>query len=412
LTDNQRDGATSGFKAVVGCSASLFWSGAFIFGFPGVMAPQWKDQFNASQGALGSILFFVLAAVGIFMFFVGKWQERVGIRQTITVGAVITALNVLFLSFASNLYMIYAFAFIAGASSCLIYTPSLTCVQRWYPEKRGLVSGAVNVTFGLSAALMSPVFVLLIDTIGYSSMICLVGAVALVSGILSSRLTGTPPVNQTSLTSSGSSCPSANLIHFDKPLGLMEIISTRSFRLLWLSWALQGAAGISMVPLSTSYGISKSYSIESAVVILMAFNFASGVMRLLSGVVSDHLGRNVTMSICFLMSSLAYVGLAHSDSLLWMSVCAAFIGFAFGTLFTVSAPLVTDCFGIQNFGSVFGIVFTAYGFFSGPLGPALSGFVLDMTQDYRLVFYYLSLFSFVASLLILFVKPVAGRKRK
>ena len=394
-------GTASGSRAVAGCAASLIWSGAFIFGFPGVMAPYWKEQFNASQGAIGSILFFVLAAVGLFMFLVGRWQERIGIRRTITAGSVITSLNVLLLSQASSLYMIYAFAFIAGASSCLIYIPSLTCVQRWYPEKRGLVSGAVNITFGLSAALMSPVFVFMMDTVGYVQMLHILGIISLVAGILSSQLTDAPA----DPPKAGPGAEVTATIFTEKPMTVSEIVRTRNFQLLWLSWALQGAAGIAMVPLSTAYGMYRNYPMEAAVVILMAFNFTSGIMRLLSGFMSDYVGRNRTMSVSFLLAGLAYIALAHSGNLVWMSIFAAFIGFAFGTLFTVSAPLVTDCFGIQNFGAVFGIVFTAYGFFSGPLGPALSGLALDITKDFSLVFYYLSSFCFIASILVLFIKP-------
>lgn len=395
----------SGLKSVLGCAASLFWSGAFIFGFPGVMAPYWKNQFGASQGALGSILFFVLAGAGIFMFLVGKWQEPLGIRRTITAGVIITSVNVLFVSMASSLWMIYAFAFVAGASSCLIYIPSLTCVQRWYPEKRGFVSGAVNITFGLSAGLMSPVFVILMDHLGYHGMILFLGLTSLVWGVFSSRFANVPPIHGAHPEFSDLGNATIKQMHLDKLMSVREIIGSRSFRLLWLSWALQGSTGIAMVSLSTAYGMSNNYPIESAVLILVSFNLASGIMRLLSGMLSDYIGRNLTMSISFMLSGLAYLGLSHSHDLIWMSIFAGLVGFAFATLFTVSAPLVTDCFGIQNFGMVFGMVFTAYGFISGPLGPALSGFILDITNDFSLVFYYLSAFSFLASILILFVRP-------
>ncbi len=400
--------SVSGLRSVLGCAGSLFWSGAFIFGFPGVMAPYWKMNLNASQGAIGSIMFFVLAGAGIFMFSVGKWQEVLGIRRTITIGVVITSLNVLLLNFASDLFIIYVFAFIAGASSCLIYVPSLTCVQRWYPEKRGLVSGAVNITFGLSAGLMSPIFLRLLDSIGYENMIYLLGVVSLVSGTFSSRLAHVPPIVDHTRENNVSATAALRQMNLDVLMTVREITGNRAFRFLWLTWALQGSTGIAMVSLSTAYGISKNYPVESAVMILVAFNLASGSMRLISGVLSDYIGRNLTMSASFILCGMAYLGLLNSNDLIWMCLFSAFIGFAFATLFTVSAPLITDCFGIQNFGAVFGLVFTAYGFFSGPLGPVLSGFILDITRDFSSVFYYLSAFSFIAGILILFVRPVPG----
>ena len=65
-----------GIWAVAGCAAAIFWCGAFIFGFPGVMAPYWQQTLNVGRGAIGNILFFVLVAVGIFMFFVGAGKNE------------------------------------------------------------------------------------------------------------------------------------------------------------------------------------------------------------------------------------------------------------------------------------------------------------------------------------------------
>ena len=50
-------------------SVAKFWLGAFIFGFPGVMGPEWQRMFHVGQGPIGHTLFLVLVAAGIFMFF-------------------------------------------------------------------------------------------------------------------------------------------------------------------------------------------------------------------------------------------------------------------------------------------------------------------------------------------------------
>ncbi len=112
----------------------------------------------------------------------------------------------------------------------------------------------------------------------------------------------------------------------------------------------------------------------------------------------------------FVMSAgLAYVLLPHLDGLAVWAVLAAVVGFAFGTLFAVSAPLATDCFGMAHFGAIFGLVFTAYGFVAGPLGPWLSGHVLDSTQgNFQVVFTYLGVFFFASAVLIWFARPPKG----
>ena len=181
-----------GILAVIGSAAAIFWPGAFIFGYPGVMGPLWQQRFGVGRGAIGNTLFFVLVAVGCFMFFVGRWQERWGTRRMILLGAVLFGLNQFLVAFADRLWMIYAWAFINGATASFIYIPGLTTVQRWFPEKRGLVSGIVNLVYGLSAAVMSPLFGTLLLRLGYQSMNILLAWTALTMGILAALATDSP----------------------------------------------------------------------------------------------------------------------------------------------------------------------------------------------------------------------------
>ena len=57
------------------CCVAAFIPGAFIFGFPGVMGLYWQTLFQVSRADIGQILFFVLTAVGIHMFVVGRLLE-------------------------------------------------------------------------------------------------------------------------------------------------------------------------------------------------------------------------------------------------------------------------------------------------------------------------------------------------
>jgi OFA family oxalate/formate antiporter-like MFS transporter len=190
-----------------------------------------------------------------------------------------------------------------------------------------------------------------------------------------------------------------------------ESLRTKSFWFFWLTWALQGAAGIAMVTLSTQFGLSLGLALGSAVVILTAFNVTNGLSRLLMGHLSDVVGRNAAMSVTFYAAAAAYFILPHVNGVVTAAVLAAIIGFAFGTLFAVSAPLASDCFGLAHFGSIFGVVFTAYGFAAGPLGPWFSGYLLDATNgNFVVVFSYLGLFCALSGVFIRFVVPPHVRR--
>ena len=101
------------------------------------------------------------------------------------------------------------------------------------------------------------------------------------------------------------------------------------------------------------------------VYILTGFNGLNGMGRLVCGRLSDKYSKQKILMTVFLMASCAYFLMPQFTSLYIISFLACFIGLAFGALFTVSAPLVTEVFGLENFGKVFGLVFTAYGFFAG-----------------------------------------------
>ncbi len=406
---NLKDKNHRGLLAIIGSSIAIFWPGALIFGFPGVMAPYWMKTFHVGRGAIGNILFFVLAAVGTFMFLVGRWQEKFGIRRMITTGAIICGLSSLLIAYASNLYLLYLWAFLIGVSSAFVYIPAVTTVQKWYPTRRGLVSGIVSLLFGLSAAIMSPLFRYMFESMGYVPMNLTVAALALLIGIFAAQFTEGPETAPSPQPVTPGRQPKTP-VKITESLTVKESLRMRSFWFLWLTWAFQGAAGIAMVTLSTAYGLSKGLAMESAVVILTAFNITNGGSRLIMGFFSDIVGRNLAMSLTFLAAGGAYFLLPYVNLLIVLAILAAIIGFAFGTLFAVSAPLAADCFGLKHFGAIFGLVFTAYGFVSGILGPSLSGYLLDITRgNFTIVFTYLGIFCMLSGILIRWVTPVPSR---
>lgn len=412
-----RDDSVSGNKkailAVLGSSAAIFWPGALTFGFPGVMTPVWQEMFHIGHGATGITIFFMLAAVGIFMFLVGRWQERYGTRMMITIGIILTSFASLVVAYASSIYSVYAWAFLNGLASSFVYIPALTLVQQWYPERKGLVSGIVSMVFGLSAAIMSPLFGKMLVSLGYVSMNLYIAVLTLIIGLAGAYFARAPksldrPASYSAVTDrySGKKRKTSMALERsqDRSLTVQESLHTRSFWFLWITWTLAGAAGVSMTLLSTEYGLSRGFSMESAILLLTSFNLTNGASRLISGFFSDMIGRNRIMSMAFLAAGLAYFTFPLADSLAACALLAAVVGFSFGTLFSVSAPLVADCFGLEHFGAVFGLTFAAYGFIAGPIGPTLSGYLLDVTGDnFFLVFLYLGIFCILSGFCIRFV---------
>jgi OFA family oxalate/formate antiporter-like MFS transporter len=389
------------YVALAACCLAIFWPGASLFGFPGVMGPYWQRVFGVGKADVGQTLFFMLAAVGIFMFFVGWWKEKIGSSAMAYLGAIMCGFITIWVGRISNFTHVYVWAFLAGVVSCLIYLPGITVVQQWFPDRRGLVSGLFNMSFAASGAVLAPVFTLMLDRFGYGPTTVYLGIAALITGLCAAPFVRAPGIMETQS-------------HVQKTEGIgsgltvAQSLNDGNFWLLWNTWALSGAAGIAMVTNSMAFGMARGLATHEAVIILMAFNLTSGCSRVVSGYLSDVFGRNIIMSSACAGAGVAYLLMPHMGDLAIWSVLAGFVGFAFGTMWAVSAPLASDCFGLRHFAAIFGLLYTAYGFVAGPLGPWLSGCLLDITQgNFRLVFGYLAAFQLTSAVLIWFVRPIS-----
>jgi OFA family oxalate/formate antiporter-like MFS transporter len=405
---------------VAACAATLFWPGALIFGFPGVMAAHWQQQFGVGKGAVGNVLFFSLAGLGVLNVISPRLPPRFTPRARIAAGTVVFGLSLLIVAWATQLWQLYLWAFVSGFSSVLLYVPAVMIPQFCVPRRRGLASGVVSMTFGLAAAPMAPVLGWMLSSWGYRSMLVALTAATLACGLLATWLIrmpeaaaqAAPPLAERADGSpAGPEVRLAQRTGGGDPLSARDIARTRSFWALWFTWELQGGAGIAMVTLSVGIGLSKGFSAQSALVILAAFNLTNGASRLIAGALSDIMGRTLIMTAAFVPAGLAYLAMPHVGSLATTALLAALVGFGFGSMFAVSAPLAGECFGLASFTTVFSLVMTAYGFVAGLFGPALAGHLLDTTGgDYSLVLGYLGMFSLISAVLVQFVRPVrSGR---
>lgn len=357
------------------------------------MAAKWQQMFSVDKAQIGQLMFFILAGTGSSMYLSGKLQERIAPHWLILAGNFLCALSVGLAGYATSITHIYMWAVSVGFFCGFVYIPCLTVFQKISPHNRGLTTGIINLTFGGSSAVMSPVYSFLLVSRGYEAacLTTMITAMCIGMGcaLFLKVLNAVEDEEFTSLPK----------------LSLVRTIALKPFRYLWCVWALAGAAGVSMIMLSATFGQSLGYDVTQYVMILTAFSILNGAGRLICGRLADYFPKQKILMTVFLMASVAYFLMPFFKGLYMLSFLACFIGLAFGTMFTVSAPLVTDCFGLENFGRVFGLVFTAYGFLAGFLGPWLSGIILDLTQgNFTVVFTGFSLFYLISAVLIMQVK--------
>jgi len=357
------------------------------------MASEWQMLFHVNKAQIGRMMFFILAGTGFSMYLAGKLQEKIGSHFIIFTGSLVCSAAMLFVGQASTIEHVYIWAFIEGFFSGFIYIPCLTVFQKLFPENKGLVTGLFNLSFGGSAAVMSPIFTYFLVSKGYVFTSNFAAVISILLGTSFALFIKVPGQKKDRGKQQVST------------LSLKKTLRMSSFWFLWFVWALSGAAGISLIVLASSFGATLGYGITQYVYILTSFNVLNGIGRLVCGRLSDIYPKQKILMTVFLMASCAYLLMPWVTHLYIISFLACFIGLAFGALFVISAPLVTEIFGIENFGKVFGLVFTAYGFIAGLLGPWASGIILDLTgSNFRIVFSLFAVFYLISSVLILKVK--------
>ncbi len=373
--------------------------GSLIFGLLGILSPIWLELFQITKASVGLLMTVALFSMGAFNYKAGRLADERGTRFTISIGMVLAAAALVGFSLAANVYMLYGSGIILGISGSLVYGPGLTCVQKWWPQKSGLVSGVYNLCFGLSAALMIPLYRFFLGGWGYRTALWIIGGIVLVFGLASSVFADSP-------RQSGG--PGGNVKLPGYTVG--EATADRSFKMLWLIWGLAGTAGIGLVMHVIPLMEANGFTAEQGSRLLIFFNVFNGVIRIVVGTMLDKADGRLFMWIPFLLGGAACCMLTFIRSFALAALCLCLIGMTTGIVFTVTPVMLRKYFGLRNFGAIFGLSFTSYCFFSALFGPFLGGFASDMSGSYTVTTMYFGLFLIIAAVLaILLKRPEADK---
>lgn len=189
-----------------------------------------------------------------------------------------------------------------------------------------------------------------------------------------------------------------------------EAVKTKEFWLIWFVWAFMGASGISILSLSKSYSLHIG---QKGVLLHTLFNLSNGVFRIFIGILTDKIGAKFTGAIGYACGALGYLIMPYSSNIILVGICTIGVGIGFGTIFTVTGPLASDIFGLKYFGMIYGLIFTAYGIVGGIVGPAVSGMILEKTNNnFTIVFTYLGIMGSIGTVLTLCVNEKRKTKEK
>jgi OFA family oxalate/formate antiporter-like MFS transporter len=364
-------------------SINLILGALYAWGVIGkALVMQW--QWTKTQAALPFTV--STAAFAIMMVFAGRLQDKIGPRFVAMAGGLMFGLGLITSAYVSTpMGMLLTFGVLGGIGIGLCYSATTPPAIKWFPPARkGVITGIVVSGVGLAAVYVSPLtqYLLKISTIPYTFLFLGGGAVILIL-VLSQFLTN-PPSGYVPVEAVKAGVPTAKAAVARRELDWNEMVKTRQFYQLWLMMVLAASAGL-MIIAHVAIIAQKQANWKWGFVPVAMLAIFNTLGRLVSGYLSDRIGRPRTMVLAFVLQAINMWAFVHYTSPALLVFGSAFAGLCYGTIFTLMPSATADFYGVRNLGVNYGLVFTAFGV-AGITGPIVAGKICDITGSYEVAY--------------------------
>jgi MFS transporter, OFA family, oxalate/formate antiporter len=401
MSDNHNRGriAVAGVVMQVALGAVYAWS---------VFRKPLTSEYDTSVSAVNATFSITILALGFAAFAGGLWMARVGPRRVALTAGVLYGLGVFLASFAdAGLGVLYlTYGLLGGIGIGLGYIVPIATLVKWFPDRRGFITGVAVAGFGGGALVTAPLARILVRDVGLFETFAILGVVYLVmvtgaALFLRNPPEGWRPAGWSPPAEGAESAAGRSGIDFD----LRGALSRWQWYALWAILFLNVTAGIAII--SEAAPMAEEITGVSAVVaagVVSIISIGNAIGRFLWAWLSDLIGRKNVFLTMFVAQAALFVALAQVDAYVLFAVIAFLIVSMYGGGFGTMPAFAADYFGAKNVGKIYGLMLTAWGF-GGVLGPLLISNVVDSTGGYETALYILAGMLLVSSLLPLVIRP-------
>jgi OFA family oxalate/formate antiporter-like MFS transporter len=321
--------------------------------------------------------------------------DKIGPRFMMTLGGLLCGGGWSMMSQANSLPALYTFYAAAGVGAALVYCGSMGVALKWFPDKRGLAAGITAAAFGSGTALFIPLIAHLLKSDGYKTTFIYTGLAQGFLIVCAAQFLRSPKAGE---VAAAPAKPQIRSRGVDFTPG--QMLRTSHFYILYLMMFVMGVGGL-MVTANLAK-LADTFKITAAALIFAASMnpIANGASRLSWGWVSDHIGRERTMVIAFLIqsASLVSVPLLAPGSDTAFIVCLAIVYFSWGEIYSLFPSLTADLFGSRNASANYGFLYSTKGA-AAIVGGYLAPMLFEKTGSWSVVFYGGAIMTFVAALM-------------
>jgi len=331
-------------------------------------APSLKHSYGLTAGQSGLVFGVTIAVFTLAMVCAGRLQDARGPRLVAAIGAVLFGSGYVLASYSGGSFalLLLGVGLLAGMGTGFGYVCPLATGIKWFPRNKGLITGVAVAGFGGGAILLSNLAERML-TNGLE-VLSVFGWIGICYGlvILASAMFLFVPAPPR---------PSAQ-----NRESVRNLLARPQFLALLLGMFAGTFGGLLVVGNLKPLGLAAGLPSATAAAAVGAFAVGNATGRLGWGFIYDRAGRvAIPLSLLLLMAGVL--------SLLWAVKLGPFlcvsglIGFGFGACFVLYAAQVAALFGSNRLGTVYPIIFLAYGL-SGLTGPAVGGWIYDVSRSY------------------------------
>lgn len=355
-----------------------------------------------------------MASLGVGTVIGGMWQDRVGPRFVSTVAGVLYGCGFLVSAWAvshhSLLTLWAGYGLMGGLGMGMGYICPVATITKWFPDLRGVMTGAAVMGFGAGAVVMSKIAARIVadathvplafETFGVAYLILIVAA----AQFLVNPPHGWVPEGWEPRTAVART---ATRKHYT----VSEALRTPRFWLLMLLISLNTSAGISIISQASPLAQQQLHITEMAAATIVAMiSIFNATGRVFWAWISDLIGRAQTYFTLFALQVFLFFLLPaiHETGLFSVTVCA--IALCYGGGFGVMPSFAADYFGAANIGGIYGWILLGWGFAAIP-SPLLIAHVRETTGTYEPAIYVVGALMLVSLTFPVIAARITSRQR-
>ena len=364
----------------------------------------------AQTGPTNLTFSITIIALGIVAGFGGTLQKRYGPRVIATVGGFLYGFGVFLAAFAPNLFVLYlTYGVISGIGLGMGYIVPIAMLIKWFPDRRGFITGLAVAGFGLGAAIIAPLAATMIQSkaIGLESTLLYLGIAYIVITVIAAQFFRQAPDGY----APEGWAPSAlqQTLRSRREYTLGEALRNPNWYVLWLILTLNVTAGAALISVASplTQELTGVTTITAALIVTTNAFFNAGG-RFFWSWLSESIGRPFTFLSIFAIQFVAFILITLLPSPASFGVLIVIEGLillCYGGGFGTMPAFAADFFGAKNAGAIYGVMLTAWSVGS-VIGPQL----ITLVKPTSTALYIIAAIMLVSCALPLIARVLAKRQ--